>query len=80
MQYERAENDFNTDMIVPQYPSPNYLPRYSKQEKETRPFIMSEYAHIMGNSLGNFKEYWDAIEINPKLQGGFVLGVDRSVD
>ncbi|RYG17740.1 MAG: glycoside hydrolase family 2, partial [Chitinophagaceae bacterium] len=58
VQYERAENDYNTDLIVPQYPSPNYLPNYSKS-KNTRPFIMSEYAHIMGNSLGNFKEYWD---------------------
>ncbi|NII81874.1 glycoside hydrolase family 2 TIM barrel-domain containing protein [Pedobacter sp. SG908] len=81
VQYERAESDFNTDMIVPQYPSPNYLPRYSKQEKETRPFIMSEYAHIMGNSLGNFKEYWDAIENNPKLQGGFVWEwIDQAID
>ncbi|MEJ5995391.1 glycoside hydrolase family 2 TIM barrel-domain containing protein [Pedobacter sp. Du54] len=71
VQYERAENDYNTDLIVPQYPSPNYLPNYAKS-KNARPFIMSEYAHIMGNSLGNFKEYWDAIENNPKLQGGFV--------
>ncbi|MES2418168.1 MAG: glycoside hydrolase family 2 TIM barrel-domain containing protein [Bacteroidota bacterium] len=80
VQYERAENDFNTDLIVPQYPSPNYLPYYSKS-KNTRPFIMSEYAHIMGNSLGNFKEYWDAIENNPKLQGGFVWEwIDQSID
>jgi beta-galactosidase len=81
VQYERAEEDFNTDMIVPQYPSPNYLPRYAKQTKENRPFIMSEYAHIMGNSLGNFKEYWDAIENNPKLQGGFVWEwIDQAID
>jgi beta-galactosidase len=80
VQYERAENDYNTDLIVPQYPSPNYLPNYSKS-KNTRPFIMSEYAHIMGNSLGNFKEYWDAIESNPKLQGGFVWEwIDQSID
>ncbi len=80
VQYERAENDYNTDMIVPQYPSPNYLPRYSTS-KNTRPFIMSEYAHIMGNSLGNFKEYWDAIESNPKLQGGFIWEwIDQAID
>lgn len=80
VQYERAENDYNTDLIVPQYPSPNYLPRYSTS-KNTRPFIMSEYAHIMGNSLGNFKEYWDAIENNPKLQGGFVWEwIDQAID
>ena len=80
VQYERAENDFNSDLDVPQYPSPNYLPRYSAS-KNTRPFIMSEYAHIMGNSLGNFKEYWDAIENNPKLQGGFVWEwIDQAID
>lgn len=81
VQYERAEKDFNTDIIVPQYPSPNYLAFYSNQQKETRPFIMSEFAHIMGNSLGNYKEYWDTIENNPKLQGGFVWEwIDQSID
>ncbi len=80
VQYERAEHDFNTDMIVPQYPSPNWLVQYSKG-KETRPLIMSEYAHIMGNSLGNYKEYWDAIENNPKLQGGFIWEwIDQALD
>lgn len=81
VQYDIADDDFNTDMIVPQYPSPNYLPSYSKQSKENRPFIMTEYAHIMGNSLGNFKEYWDNIEKYPKLQGGFIWEwVDQSID
>lgn len=80
VQYERAENDFNTDMIVPQYPDPNWLVRYSNGKSE-RPMIMSEYAHIMGNSLGNFKEYWDAIESHPKLQGGFIWEwIDQGID
>lgn len=80
VQYERAENDFNTDMIVPQYPDPNWLVKYSKGKSE-RPMIMSEYAHIMGNSLGNFKEYWDAIESHPKLQGGFIWEwIDQGID
>lgn len=81
VQYERAEFDFNTDMIVPQYPSPDWLAGYSQQGKSTRPLIMSEYAHIMGNSLGNFKEYWDVIESHPKLQGGFIWEwIDQSID
>lgn len=81
VQYERAESDYNTDLMVPQYPSPEYLPEYAVQNKETRPFIMSEYAHIMGNSLGNFKEYWDAIESHPKLQGGFIWEwIDQALD
>lgn len=42
---------------------------------------MSEYAHIMGNSLGNFKEYWDVIENNPNLQGGYVWEwIDQAID
>jgi beta-galactosidase len=33
---------------------------------------MTEYAHAMGNSTGNFQDYWDVIEKYPKLQGGFI--------
>ncbi|HWJ26736.1 MAG TPA: glycoside hydrolase family 2 TIM barrel-domain containing protein, partial [Flavisolibacter sp.] len=80
VQYERAEGDFNTDMIVPQYPSPNSLKRYASSNPG-RLLIMSEYAHIMGNSLGNFKEYWDVIENNPNLQGGFIWEwIDQAID
>lgn len=80
VQYERAENDYNTDVICPQYPSPNYVAQQGKA-KETRPFIMSEYAHIMGNSLGNFKEYWDAIENTAGTQGGYIWEwIDQSFD
>jgi len=35
-------------------------------------FFMNEYAHAMGNSLGNFKEYWDLIERHPMLLGGCI--------
>lgn len=80
VQYERAERDYNTDMIVPQYPAPNSLERYSQRNPD-RLMIMSEYAHIMGNSLGNFKEYWDKIESNPYQQGGFIWEwIDQSID
>lgn len=80
VQYERAEEDYNTDIIVPQYPDPESLERYSAS-KPNRPLIMSEYAHIMGNSLGNFKEYWDVIESKPNLQGGFIWEwIDQSID
>ena len=37
-----------------------------------RPFVMNEYAHAMGNSLGNLKDYWDVIEKHPILAGGFI--------
>lgn len=81
VQYERAESDFNTDIICPQYPSPKWMIKYSEGQQYTRPYIMSEYAHIMGNSLGNFKDYWDTIEAYPKLQGGFIWEwIDQGVD
>jgi len=43
--------------------------------------IQCEYAHMQGNSGGNFKDYWDAIYAHPeKLQGGFVWDwVDQSM-
>lgn len=79
VQYERSEWDYNTDIICPQYPNPNHLVQGTKHDD--RPYIMSEYAHIMGNSLGNFKEYWELIENNPKLQGGYIWEwADQGID
>jgi len=40
--------------------------------KELRPVIMCEYAHAMGNSTGNFDEYWNLIRGERVLQGGFI--------
>jgi beta-galactosidase len=37
-----------------------------------RPFLMNEYAHAMGNSIGNFQDYWDVIHEEPMLAGGFI--------
>lgn len=80
VQYERAGDEYNTDILVPQYPGPDYL-KYFAGKPQKRGMIMSEYAHIMGNSLGNFKEYWDAIEHNPSLQGGYVWEwIDQALD
>ncbi|MDR0756940.1 MAG: DUF4981 domain-containing protein, partial [Tannerella sp.] len=37
-----------------------------------RPFIMCEYAHAMGNSMGNFQDYWDVMRTSKNMQGGFI--------
>lgn len=37
-----------------------------------KPFLMNEYAHAMGNSLGNLQDYWDVIDQHPMLIGGFI--------
>jgi beta-galactosidase len=45
-----------------------------------RPFIMNEYAHAMGNSIGNFGDYWDLMHSEPMLCGGFIWDwVDQSL-
>lgn len=69
VQYERAEEQANTDIVCPMY-SWSYLERYGSRVN-TRPLIMCEYAHAMGNSTGNLKDYWDLIERYPQLQGAF---------
>ncbi len=87
VQYERAHVDWNlnfewnTDVLCPQYPSPGSLAEFAENNPDSpRPFIMSEYAHAMGNSLGNFKDYWDVIEKYPVLQGGYIWDyVDQSL-
>lgn len=67
------------DMESRMYPSIDDLVRYGKS-KNPKPYIMCEYAHAMGNSVGNLKEYWNVIEEYPKLQGGFIWEwVDQSI-
>ncbi len=88
VQYERSykktdrslyDMDYNTDIIVPQYPSLALFKEIGRS-KTDRPFIPSEYAHAMGNSTGNFQDYWDIIEQYDNLQGGFIWDwVDQSV-
>lgn len=58
------------DMISTMYPSVEEIIRLMNLDT-TRPVIICEYAHSMGNSLGNFRKYWDAFYKYPRLQGGF---------
>ena len=44
----------------------------AERTNDDRPVMTSEYAHSMGNALGNFKEYWDEIYSNPRMLGGFI--------
>lgn len=58
------------DIISKTYPSVEDILLYMNTDT-TRPVIINEYAHSMGNSLGNFRQYWDAFYKYPRLQGGF---------
>ena len=60
-----------TDIVCPMYWSPDACEKYLKEDGR-RPLIQCEYAHAMGNSMGNFKEYWDLIRKYPSYQGGFI--------
>src|SRR5690606_30827842 len=90
VQYERAVNnyrnfstEFNTDIIAPMYGHINGMVEYAKNTPNPeKPFIQCEYAHAMGNSMGNFKDYWDVIRGNPKhFQGGFIWDfVDQGLE
>ncbi len=44
----------------------------AERTNDTRPVLTSEYAHCMGNALGNLKEYWDEINSNKRMLGGFI--------
>ncbi|MGE5944772.1 MAG: glycoside hydrolase family 2 TIM barrel-domain containing protein [Flavobacteriales bacterium] len=71
VQFEQAGLNRNTDIVCPMYPRIKDLEEYAKTYTD-RPYIMCEYAHAMGNSVGNFQDYWDVIEKHPILQGGFI--------
>jgi beta-galactosidase len=61
-----------TGIICPMYPSIKLITDFVKYREDDRPLIMCEYSHAMGNSNGNLKEYWDAIETHHGLQGGYI--------
>ena len=86
IQYEGGGSDtYATDIICPMYartdsetlqhrdlgnkPSLNKWVGFANEE---RPIILCEYAHAMGNSLGNFSDYWDMFREHRRVQGGFI--------
>lgn len=72
VQFEQAGEKENTDVVCPMYPSIKYMKEYATRKDVKRPFIMCEYSHAMGNSSGNFQEYWDIIHGSNNMQGGFI--------
>ncbi len=80
VQYEPARKSDYTDIYCPMYPRPEALINYAEKNPD-RPAIMIEYAHAMGNSVGNLQDYWDIIKRYPSLQGGFIWDwVDQSLE
>jgi len=60
------------DVISRMYANLEDFEKLAKSPYISRPIMQCEYAHAMGNSLGNFQEYWDLIDSYPNLIGGFI--------
>ncbi len=67
--YERTGK--NTDIIAYMYNSAEGINNYASKP-QTKPYIICEYAHAMGNSTGNLQKYWDVFYADNHAQGGFV--------
>ena len=77
---EQAGEDTNTDIVCPMYPWVPLMKKYAADKTKTRPYIMCEYSHAMGNSNGNFKEYWDIMRASDNMQGGCIWDwVDQGI-
>jgi len=63
-----------TDIVPPMYPTLEKLIEYTRDKKETRPMILCEYSHAMGNSNGGLADYWEVFEKyhHLGLQGGYI--------
>ena len=81
VQFEQGYGGPNTDITCPMYPPIAEMLEWAERENPTKPYIMCEFAHAMGNSTGNFREYFDIMEGHPHMQGGFIWDwVDQGID
>lgn len=71
VQYEGSREKGVSDIFCPMYARPWRLVQWVNQRPE-KPLILCEYAHAMGNSVGNLHGYWDLIYKYDHLQGGFI--------
>lgn len=60
------------DIFAPMYDDVPKMIDYAADPAFKQPLILCEYAHAMGNSLGDLDGYWQAMRSHRKLQGGFV--------
>lgn len=80
VQFEQAGEDWNTDIVAPMYPSIGNMKKYAADTTKKRPYIMCEYSHAMGNSNGNFREYFEIMRNSKNMQGGFIWDwVDQGI-
>lgn len=61
----------NSDFLSYMYPTLGTVQGWASKTT-TKPYIMCEYAHAMGQAVGNLKEYWDAVESSDHIAGGCI--------
>ncbi|MBN1403277.1 MAG: DUF4981 domain-containing protein [Opitutales bacterium] len=72
VQYEGDRATEISDVFTPMYPSTETYANYGDLPR-TKPIIMCEYIHAMGNSTGDIQAYWKPIyEGRPHMQGGYI--------
>jgi len=91
LHYERAAEIYSegdtkgigelaTDVICPMYTHIDKLKEWAENTEDSRPLILCEYSHAMGNSNGVLKEYWEIFETCHGIQGGFIWDwVDQGI-
>ncbi|MBR1711819.1 MAG: discoidin domain-containing protein [Alloprevotella sp.] len=81
VQYERDTESKIVDMYSNQYPSVEWVRQACTGSLSIKyPFHISEYAHSMGNALGNLVDYWKAIESSDYCMGGAIWDwVDQAI-
>ncbi|MFI2347778.1 glycoside hydrolase family 2 TIM barrel-domain containing protein [Streptomyces sp. NPDC019443] len=78
LQYEGAAKtdwsatDIASDIVCPMYASLDEIVAHARSGTQTKPLILCEYSHAMGNSNGTLADHWQAFESTPGLQGGFI--------
>lgn len=70
-EYNPIKNTDEIDLHSVMYPSIQSIEKYFEDDYK-KPYVMCEFAHAMGNSLGGIKEYIDIIYKEDSLLGGFV--------
>ena len=81
VQLEQGYSGPHTDISCPMYPSMEEFRAWAERKDARKPYIMCEFAHAMGNSTGNFREYFDIMALGKHMQGGFIWDwVDQGID
>ncbi|AUP78007.1 glycoside hydrolase family 2 TIM barrel-domain containing protein [Flavivirga eckloniae] len=79
--YSNPTDPRYVDVLSRMYPYLEQLEGMAISPYINRPILMCEYAHSMGNSLGNLKEYWDMIYSYDNLIGGYIWDmIDQGIE